>query len=828
VRHEPDLPCQIPTPNTCTDKTPGQCTNVTGGSQTCGVGACARTVDRCADGALAQCVPGAPSAEICDGIDNDCDGKTDAADENLVLVPCDNQKGVCAGSTKPASLCVAGVWQSCTNANYASHSLAFQANSETTCETTTLQRGLDNDCDGSVDEDFSYTGPDGSTVQGANKACGVGVCAGGTTVCTNNTLTCTKASSAVAEICDGADNDCDGKTDSLDSTLTLVACENQKGVCIGSMKPASLCASGAWQPCGQNQYGGHSILYQGNETICDGADNDCSGAVDNNLVAPVNSNQNGACSGSKKKCTGFGGWVDDYSTVATYNQSETPDGAFFDDNCDGIDGDERLALFATTSGSAASNCTRAAPCTLARAIALANAQRPHIYLGSGDHLNGPFVITKSLKVFGGYNSSWVRKSRSTIGHESRIYGGNFGAESNHITLHISTTGITVDLADLYIHGGQATGQHNGQGRSSYAVYANGVNLNVERCDVIAGNGAPGSTGNNGTSASGVSANSGGRGENSYTGSWGGCDTSNTSGGAGATNASCDASFGDPRGGNGGAGGAPDSSSSGCGIFNGCCFDPRNGSSGGAAASSAGTSGFGGNGGGSCGSGSAGTGGGLSDGSGGAGTNKARGFVSGGFWWGFGGANGSLGRNGVGGGGGGGTGGCDNGVDQADTSGAGGGGGGAGGCRAPVAGTGGFAGGGSFGIFGISSTISVKSSTLTRATGGTGGRGGNGGSGQPGGSGGGGGSGNTGSKAGSGGGAGARGGHSGAGGGGAGGVSFGIFRFGGNLTESGNTFLGGAGGSSGAGGSGSSATQNGTGGVSGTSANTDTCAAAGGC
>jgi hypothetical protein len=44
---------------------------------TCGVGACVRTVPACVSGVPQTCTPGAPSPETCDGVDNDCNGQVD-------------------------------------------------------------------------------------------------------------------------------------------------------------------------------------------------------------------------------------------------------------------------------------------------------------------------------------------------------------------------------------------------------------------------------------------------------------------------------------------------------------------------------------------------------------------------------------------------------------------------------------------------------------------------------------------------------------------------------------------------------------------------------
>jgi len=47
------------------------------GTTTCGVGECERAAENCANGLPQTCVPGLPSVEICNGLDDDCDGETD-------------------------------------------------------------------------------------------------------------------------------------------------------------------------------------------------------------------------------------------------------------------------------------------------------------------------------------------------------------------------------------------------------------------------------------------------------------------------------------------------------------------------------------------------------------------------------------------------------------------------------------------------------------------------------------------------------------------------------------------------------------------------------
>lgn len=492
--------------------------------------------------------------------------------------------------------------------------------------------------------------------------------------------------------------------------------------------------------------------------VCNGRDDDCSGAADDGLTAPASIHSLGVCAGLTQECHGAAGWVEpDLNSLPGYSPLDPPDESFTDANCDGIDGETAKAIFVdAVSGNDLNPGTREAPVqTVQQGIDLASVAGKEYVLVSAGNYDEAVTLMSGVSLYGGYDAAnnWSRSAANTV----RIYGGNPAVIGSGVH--------DIVLARLTIQSTDATGA----GNSSYGLLlVSSQTVTVISSTLTAGRGVDGANGAGGATGGGGS--NGGGGIPGCEDSGGFCSSCDKPAPGGGGDSPCGRNGG--RGGwpghdggtgeigtdgnyqdNGGAGGSwGDGSSCAAGRIEGY---PANGGDG-----SSGSSGSHGAGGGSFGS------------------------LSGAFYLSANGSSGTGGTDGNGGGGGGGGRGGSNNCDSYGSSGGGGGGGGCGG----GAGLGGSGGGGSFGLFLYQSDdIVVTGSTIETSYPGRGGNGGNGASGGAGGTGG-----NGGAYGGDGeqddagcggwGGNGGAGGDGGHGGGGGGGPSIGILSVGSTHTE----------------------------------------------
>ncbi|MCA9559322.1 MAG: hypothetical protein KC583_12250, partial [Myxococcales bacterium] len=185
-------------------------------SSACGVGQ-----QICNAGVFGACDAPRPQAETCDGTDQDCDGNIDEA----ITRPCQSACGL------GTETCNAGQFIGCT----------APLPQEEICD------GRDNDCDGSTDEELS---------RACQTACGMG-----TETCTNGRYVGCTAQRPEAGVCDGQDNDCDGEIDDG----VQVACQTACG------QGVRVCAAGSFGDC---------TAPTPQAETCNGVDDDCYGRVD--------------------------------------------------------------------------------------------------------------------------------------------------------------------------------------------------------------------------------------------------------------------------------------------------------------------------------------------------------------------------------------------------------------------------------------------------------------------------------------------------------------------------------------------------------------------
>lgn len=269
-------------------------------------------------GLLAPCTP---SAEVCDGLDNNCDGLVDNSPVNAGN-PCGTTDvGECSLGTLTCQtgilICVGAVGPSPEQCN-----------------------GLDDDCNGMVDD----------APTGAGGTCGtdVGECNLGLMQCIGGSIVCVGGRGPSLELCNNLDDDCNGVTD--DMTIDSGGpCGSNIGECLPGV---FTCINGMVMCTGGTP---------GMPETCNGLDDDCNGAIDDGNPGggtPCGSDV-GTCKAGVEYC--IGGIVTCIGALGP--TSEICDG--LDNNCDGT-ADEAAQCPGDTAcieGSCAEKCkTGEFPC----------------------------------------------------------------------------------------------------------------------------------------------------------------------------------------------------------------------------------------------------------------------------------------------------------------------------------------------------------------------------------------------------------------------------------------------------------------------------------
>ena len=278
------------------------------------------------------------ATEVCDGIDNNCDGNTDEGVTNTYYADTDTDGYGDAGNTTQACTAPAGYVSDDTDCDDTDANV--NPNATEVCD------GIDNNCDGNTDEGVTNTyyadldndgyGDTGNTTQACTAPAGY---VSDNTDCDDSEAA---AYPGAMEVCDGIDNNCDGQTDEGVTNTYYADSDNDGYGDTGNTTQACTAPAGYVSDntdCDDNE----AAAYPGATEVCDGIDNDCDGQTDegvlNTYYLDLDSDGYGDIVNATQACSAPVGFVannsdcDDSDPNINLGATEVCDG--IDNNCDG-------------------------------------------------------------------------------------------------------------------------------------------------------------------------------------------------------------------------------------------------------------------------------------------------------------------------------------------------------------------------------------------------------------------------------------------------------------------------------------------------------------
>jgi hypothetical protein len=321
-------------------------------SVTNGIGEC-RGLRRCTPSGLSDCDAPVPAAEDCDGIDNDCDGKTDDGFPD----------------------CDADGMADCVDPDLDGDGVLEDGDGDGVPGSHPCAQGYKTGCDDNCPK-CGYRNPEQEDTNGDGIGDLCDPCVGdkdldGFSACLDCDDLDPKVHPGAVESCNGKDDDCDGVTDPEDANGCKVFYKDQDGDGYGlDTAVRCLCkAEGAYTA----QVGGdcddvHPTAHPDGIEVCNGIDDDCDGTIDGPglpgcVAYYLDADGDGYGDGKQWKCYcgPFGGYTtpekgdcDDANPATHPGAKEICDEQ--DNDCDGLTDEDADKACATDCGSGKQAC----------------------------------------------------------------------------------------------------------------------------------------------------------------------------------------------------------------------------------------------------------------------------------------------------------------------------------------------------------------------------------------------------------------------------------------------------------------------------------------